>query len=139
MLAKKGAKTHRVPKWLRTKIETAERVALRAALQLGVTTHAANNVTIAEIKDDGNVVNRTFRDSNGEPRGSALRKARAAPKATKAKKTTGNEEKVTSGAKTVKQSPAFNKKTRRAGKIRTFKPAVGQPHTPRVACTVEST
>ena len=41
-LAKAGAATHRVPHWLRKRAEVSDRVATRAALQLGVTTLADN-------------------------------------------------------------------------------------------------
>ena len=55
-------------------VEVAERVALRAALQLGITTHAANNLQEESIKPDGTSHFKTVRDSDGAPRGSALRK-----------------------------------------------------------------
>ena len=54
----------------------AERVALRAAIQLGITTHAANNVAEPARRADGTEYSKTVRDSNGAPRGSALRKVR---------------------------------------------------------------
>ena len=74
-LAKKGAKLHRVPLHLRRKVEIAELVALRAALQLGVTTHAANNVQEEITWQDGTVHKKTVRDCNGIPK--ALRKVKA--------------------------------------------------------------
>ena len=53
LMAKNGAKLYRVPARVRYNVEIAERVALRAALQLGVTTHAANNVAVSDCKPDG--------------------------------------------------------------------------------------
>ena len=46
LIAKKGAKLHRVPWHIRSDVEVAERVALRAAIQLGITTHAANKQSL---------------------------------------------------------------------------------------------
>ena len=73
-LAKKGAKLHRVPWHVRNNMEIAERVALRAALQLGVTTHAANNVTEVVFRSDGTRTTKNTCDSNGDPKSSALKK-----------------------------------------------------------------
>ena len=75
-MAKKGAKLHRVPMHVRIKVEVAERVALRAAIQLGIATHAANNVPEPAHRSDGTGYLKTTRDSNGVPKWSALRKAR---------------------------------------------------------------
>ena len=76
LMAKKGAKLHRVPAHIRSKVEVAERVALRAALQLGVTTHAANNAEEVGHRADGTCHTKTVRDSDGAPRGSPQRKAK---------------------------------------------------------------
>ena len=75
-LAKKGAKLHRVPWHVRNNMEIAERVALRAALQLGVTTHAANNVAEVVFKPDGTSSTSKTRDSNGDPKSGDLKKRR---------------------------------------------------------------
>ena len=66
LLAKKGAKLHRVPKWLRCRVEVAERVATRAAVQLGVTTAAANEHVVESTGPDGEKVTRLVRDSEGD-------------------------------------------------------------------------
>jgi len=47
-LAKRGAKSHRVQKAACKSAEIITRVAHRAALQLGITTHAADNHRVAE-------------------------------------------------------------------------------------------
>ena len=112
-MAKKGAKLHRVPWKLRCEVETAERVALRAALQLSVTTHAANNVQEDTHKADGSSGFRSVRDSNGVPKWSALRKKRAVPpepcpKLKKVAKTTKHKTlitKTTSGPKPTRRRP----------------------------------
>jgi len=67
VLAKKGAKTHRVKWQVRRAIDHAEDAALRAALQLGITTHAANNVQEISIKPDGSETVKLVRDSEGLP------------------------------------------------------------------------
>ena len=74
MLAKRGAKDHRIPKWMRDKVELAELVATRAALQLGVTTEAANNHGVLEMGKDGTARTKLHRDSEGNPKASSLRK-----------------------------------------------------------------
>ena len=73
-LAKRGAKLHRVPSWVRKKVETTELVALRAALQLGVTTAAANEQTEEYTDSKGLVCHRKRRDSDGDPKAGALKK-----------------------------------------------------------------
>ena len=65
-LAKKGAALHRVPLHVRTKVKTAERVALRAALQLGVTTEAANSHAVSSLDSTGQVKWRLTRDCSGD-------------------------------------------------------------------------
>jgi hypothetical protein len=64
-LAKVGANSHRVPKATRRWALTADRAALRAALQLGITTHAANNHPVETIAPCGKVTTSTARDSEG--------------------------------------------------------------------------
>ena len=67
-LPKKGAKTHRVNWHIRRAIDHAEDAALRAALQLGITTHAANNVQVSSTKPDGSKTVNLVRDSEGMPK-----------------------------------------------------------------------
>ena len=74
LLAKRGAKLHRIPKWIRDKVELAELVATRAALQLGVTTEAANNHGIVELDSEGTARTKTHRDSDGNPKAATMRK-----------------------------------------------------------------
>ena len=68
VLAKKGAKIYWVKWHTRRIIDYAEDTALKAALQLGITTHAANNVQVTSYKPDGTEVVRVTRDSAGLPR-----------------------------------------------------------------------
>ena len=65
-MAKKGAKLHRVPWHIRNDVEIAERVALRAAIQLGVTTHAANNVAEVAFRPDGTSFSKNTRGTAAE-------------------------------------------------------------------------
>ena len=76
-LAKKGAKTHRMPLRVRNDLEVAERVALRAALQLGVTTKMANATKETVINEDGTTTTKLLRDSEGAPKAAAKRRATA--------------------------------------------------------------
>ena len=76
LLAKRGAKLHRMPKLMRDKVELAELVAHRAAAQLGVTTEAANNHAVQSFDANGALKIKKIRDSDGVPRTSALRKLR---------------------------------------------------------------
>ena len=64
-LAKKGARSHGVPGWKQAQLKTAERVALRAAMRLGVTTWAANNHQQEVTKPDGTTDTITLRDCEG--------------------------------------------------------------------------
>ena len=64
-LAKKGARSHTVPGWKQAQVRTADRVALRAALQLGVCTFAANNHQKEVLKPDGTTGYVTARDCEG--------------------------------------------------------------------------
>ena len=64
-MAKKGAKLYRVPARARFQVETAERVALRAAIQLGVTTLAANEHPTEPLGADGDIKITKNRDSQG--------------------------------------------------------------------------
>ena len=75
LLAKQGARLHRVPEHIRQKVATAERVALRAALQLGVTTNAANNVKQLCRNSDGTIGYTVLRDSKGVPKPSRHKEA----------------------------------------------------------------
>jgi len=63
--AKAGAKSHRVPSDTRRKVEVAEAVAFRAALELGVTTYAANNHETQSVATCGKVVTSFSRDCDG--------------------------------------------------------------------------
>ena len=81
-LAKKGARLHRVPRAARNKLEVAERVALRAALQLGITTKAANATEEVHFSEDGKSIIRLVRDSNGDPKAAAKKKAATEQEAT---------------------------------------------------------
>ena len=63
-MAKKGAKGHRVPSWLRKKLEVAEKVALRAAIQLGTSTHAANNHEVETVINGDKTIKKKFRDND---------------------------------------------------------------------------
>ena len=74
--AKKGAKTHRVAAWVCKKAETADRVALRAAAQLGITTPAANEHTEVTVQPDGTETKRIYCDSDGNPKAGTLKKSR---------------------------------------------------------------
>jgi hypothetical protein len=64
-LAKKGAALHRIPRHVRQKVKTAEMVALRAALQLGVTTTAANEHAVYVLDEQGKTRQLLTRDSEG--------------------------------------------------------------------------
>ena len=64
-LAKKGARTHRVPRWIRARRELAYNAAFRAAVQLGIVTDAANNHSCTHTKPDGSQSQTTHRDSTG--------------------------------------------------------------------------
>ena len=133
LLAKKGANTHRLPRWLRLRVETAERVALRAALQLGITTHAANNVVTAEYKADGTVGSRTLRDSSGMPKGSELRKAKTTPKVKTPK---------VKAAKSTREARAGTRGTSKEGQKargRTKRKASEEPQAARANCSKEWT
>ena len=66
-MAKKGAALHRVPHHMRVKVKTAERVAPRAALQLGITTEAANAHAISVQDEQGNIKQHLTRDCSGWP------------------------------------------------------------------------
>ena len=102
---------------MRKKVEVAERVALRAALQLGITTYAANNGEELETKEDGSLVARAVRDSDGLPRSSPHRKtAREGVKPEK------------NGKKTVKGSTLVKptKSGLPRGRTRPLKPTSGK-------------
>ena len=62
-----------MPKWVKDKVELAELVALRAAIQLGVTTNAANEHVEMHVDDKGVTRSKKIRDSDGEPRAATLR------------------------------------------------------------------
>ena len=65
-LAKRGAKSHRVPYWKRAQVLLAETTALRAALQLGVTTLAANEHAELSTSADGTTKVTKMRDCEGD-------------------------------------------------------------------------
>jgi len=75
VLAKKGAKTHRVNWHTRRMHATAEAVALKAAVQLGITTHAANNFPVTSTDLNGKEHTNVMRDSEGMPKHKRRRKA----------------------------------------------------------------
>ena len=87
-LAKMGAGTQRIPRWLREKVAVCERVATRAALQLGITTQAANEHPVVCDDGKGGWRTRLTRDSEGDP------KAKAAKNLSKRFKTDAKAEKT---------------------------------------------
>ena len=123
-LAKKGAAIHRMPHRERMKVATAERVALRAAIQLGVTTVAANNVPQEFTKPDGTIGTRMLRDSDGlkvfkAPSEKKVKKTEAKQKREAAKQAKANLCTAGNGQKDRATSASFGKKRRRRGLIRT--------------------
>ena len=59
------SKSHRVPWWVRKAVQINDAVALRAAVQLGITTKAANEHVTIKLDASGNAVGTKVRDSEG--------------------------------------------------------------------------
>ena len=141
-LAKKGARSHAVPLWKQAQFKTAERVALRAALQLGVTTFAANNHPREVLKLDGTSGLVITRDCEGLAKAKRPRSAKAASVESPLASLSDKYEKVAPPAIEVdKVAPPATKATLK-GKCKATKkrrPSAGKPQFTKLGTLVQPT